>query len=141
MTVFVLEKYTKIAMSMKYLGTMLILFFIMSIGYFIFIPTLDLESYEKGIVDTSTSLGLLIFVNTIRIILAIYVVYRYIVMAKKIEGDTKNRITWFSISVIIIILGIFINLLGGALSIGIMELLALIIFDIGAFIILKGFLI
>jgi len=137
----VLEKHTKIAMSMKYLGTMLILFFIMSIGYFIFPPYLDMDDYALGIVNTHTPPGLLIFVNTIRILLAIYAVYMYTVIIRKIEGETKSRIKWFSLGIIIIILGLFINLAGGLLSLIVMELLALIIFNIGALLVLKGFLI
>ena len=141
MTLFVLEKYTKIAMSMKYLGTMLIVFFVMSIGYFIFTPSLDMEDYTAGIVDTNTPPGLFIFVNTIRLILATYAAYKYIIITRKIEGENKNRIKWFSSGVIIFILGLFINLTGGLLSIIMIEILALIIFDMGAIFVLKGFLI
>ena len=141
MTLFVLEKHTKIAMSMKYLGTMLILFFVMSIGYVIFPPNLGMDDYAQGIVNTHTLPGLFIFVNTIRILLGIYVAYRYIVINRKIEGETKNRIKWFSLGVIIIILGLSINLAGGLLSSIIMEILALIVIDIGAFLVLKGFMI
>ena len=141
MTLFVLEKYTKIAMSMKYLGTMLIVFFVMSIGYFIFPPYLDMDAYALRIVDTHTPPELQIFVNTIRILLAVYAVYRYIIITRKIEGETKNRIKWFSLGVIIFILGLFINLAGGLLSSIGMEILALIIIDIGALSVLKGFLI
>jgi len=141
MTLFVLEKHTKIAMSIKYLGTMLIVFFVMSIGYFIFPPYLDTGDYALGIVNTHTTAGLLIFVNTIRILLAIYAAYRYILITRKIEGETKNRIKWFSLGVIIIILGLLINLAGGLLQSIEIEILALVIIDIGAILILKGFLI
>ena len=141
MTLFVLEKHTKIAMSMKYLGTMLILFFIMSIGYFIFPPHLEMGDYALGIVNTHTPLILFIFVNAIRILIAIYAVYRYIVINRKIEGDTKNRIKWFSFGVILFIFGVFINLVGGILLLIVMEILALIIIAIGALLVLKGFLI
>lgn len=141
MTLFVLEKHTKIAMSLKYLGTMLILFFIMSIGYFILPPYLDMSDYALGIVNTHTPPGLLIFVNTIRILIAIYAVYRYIVINRKIEGETKKRIKWFSLGVIIFLFGLVINLTGGLLSLIVMEILALIIIDIGALLVLKGFLI
>ncbi len=141
MTLFVLEKYTKIAMSMKYFGTMLIVFFAMSIGYFLFPPYLDMDDYALGLVDTITPPGLFIFVNTIRILLAIFAAYRYIVINRKIEGETKNRIKWFSFGVIIIIFGLFINAAGGLFLSIVMEILALIIIDIGALLILKGFLI
>jgi len=141
MTLFVLEKHTKIAMSLKYLGTMLILFFIMSIGYFISPPQVEMGDYALGIVNTHTPPVLLIFVNAIRILIAIYAVYRYIVINRKIEGETKNRIKWFSLGVIIFLFGLVINLTGGLLSLIVMEILALIIIDIGALLVLKGFLI
>ena len=67
--------------------------------------------------------------------------YKYIVITRKLEGETKNRITWFSVGVIVFILGLVINLTGGLLSIIVIEILALIIFDIGALLVLKGFLI
>ena len=141
MTLFALEKYSKTVMGVKYLGTMLLLFFIMSIGYFIFPPYLDMDDYALGIVDTHTPPGLLLFVNAIRILLAILAVYKYIVITKKLEGETKNRINWFSSGVIVFILGLFINLLGGLLLLIVMEVIALIIIDIGAILVLKGFLI
>jgi len=141
MTLFVLEKHTKIAMSMKYLGTMLVLFFIISIGYLIFPPYLDMGDYTLGLVNTHTPLGLLIFVNAIRILLAIYAAYRYIVINRKIEGETKNKIKWFSLGIILFIFGLFINLAGGLFFSIVMEILALIIINIGALLVLKGFLI
>jgi len=128
-------------MSMRYLGTMLLLFFVMSIGYFLFPPLLDLDDYALGIVDTHTPPGLLIFVNAIRIILAIFAVYKYIVITKKLEGETKNKMKWFSLGVIVLILGLSSNLVGGLLESVVMEVVALIIIDIGAILVLKGFLI
>jgi len=141
MTVFALEEYSKTVMGWKYLGTMLVVFFFMSIGYFLFRPYLDMVAYASGIVDTHTPPGLLIFVNAIRIILAIFAVYKYIVLTKKLVGETKKRMTWFSAGVIIIILGLLINLTGGLLASIVIEIIALIIIDIGAILILKGFLI
>jgi hypothetical protein len=141
MTVFSLEKYSQITMSLKYFGSMLIVFFVMSLGYFIFPPHLEMGSYALGIVDTHTPPILLIFVNSIRILLSIYAVYKYITTTKKLEGETKNRMKWFSIGVIVLILGIVINLAGGLLSSIVTEIIALIIVDIGAFLVLKGFLI
>jgi hypothetical protein len=141
MTIFSLEEYSKTVMSWKYLGSMLVVLFVMSLGYFLFPPHLDMDDYALGIVDTHTPPGLLVFVNTIRILLAIFAVYKYIVITKKLEGETKKRITWFSIGVIIIIFGLLINLLGGLLASIMIEIVALIIIDIGAFLVLKGFLI
>jgi hypothetical protein len=141
MTLIVLEKHTKIAMSMKYLGTMLILFFVMSIGYFIFPPILNMVDYALGNVNTHTLPGLQIFVNAIRIVLTAYAALKYIVINRTIEGKIKSRIKWFSLGVIIIILGLFANLTGGFFSFIEIEILALIIIDIGALLVLKGFLI
>jgi len=128
-------------MSLKYLGTMLIIFFIMSIGYFIFTPNLKMVEYADGIVDTHTPPGLFIFVNAIRILLVLYAAYRYIVINRKIEGETKNRIKWFSLGVIVFLFGLSINLTGGLFSLIVLEILALIIIDIGALLVLRGFLI
>lgn len=141
MTLFALEKYSKTAMSMKYLGTMILLFFVMSIGYFLFRPHLDMIKYANEIVDTHTPSELLVFVNTIRIILALFAVYKYIVITRKLEGETKNRMKYFSVGVIVFILGLLINLLGGLLESIEMEIIALIIIDIGILLVLKGFLI
>ena len=113
----------------------------MSIGYFIFPPHLEMGDYALGIVNTHTPSGLLIFVNAIRLLFAIYAVIRYILIAKKLEGQTKNRIKWFSLGLIIIIFGLIANLAGGLLSSIGLEILALVIIDVGAVIILKGFLI
>jgi len=141
MTLIVLEKHFKIAMSMKFFGTMLILFFVMSIGYFIFPPNLVMGDYALGIVNTHTLPGLQIFVNTIRLSIAIFAACSYIIITRKIEGETKNRMKWFSLGVILFILGLFINLAGGLLSSIVMEISALIIIDIGALLVLKGFFI
>jgi len=97
--------------------------------------------YADGIVDTHTPPGLFIFVNAIRILLVLYAAYRYIVINRKIEGETKNRIKWFSLGVIVFLFGLSINLTGGLFSLIVLEILALIIIDIGALLVLRGFLI
>jgi len=140
MTVLILEKYNKAAMSIRYFGTLILLFLVMSIGYFFFIPTLDITAYAEGIVDTNTPIGWLVVVNALRISLAIYVSAKYILIAKKLEDDTKNKINWFSVGVIVIIIGLFLNLAGGALLSPIVEILALLMIDIGSILILKAFL-
>ncbi|MFX1316343.1 MAG: hypothetical protein ACFE9T_10800 [Promethearchaeota archaeon] len=142
MTVFILTKFAKVAMSLQYFGTMMVFFFIMSFGYFIWVPKLDMESYEKDIVNTITPLGWFIFVNGLRVIMSIYVVYKYIIMTKKIEEETKKRIQWFSIGVTIVVLGLLINLTAGFFSSIeiLLEIIALIAIDLGSLAILKGFL-
>ena len=139
MTVFVLEKYEKIAMSLKYLGTMMVLFIIMSVGYFILIPELNMVDYTAGIVNTETNRGLFIFVNLIRIALFLYVVYRYAMINKKVEQETKKRVQWFFIGVLLITGGVFINLIGGLIDSIELEILALIFIDIGIGVIVRGF--
>lgn len=141
MTLIVLERHKKESMSLKYLGTMIILFGVMSIGYFILPPHLDMVEYALERVNTHTDPALFIFVNAIRLLFATYAAIRYSIIARKLEGQTKNRIKWFSLGLFIIILGFVINLTGGLFSSIELEILALIVIDIGAIIILKGFLI
>ena len=145
MTLVVLEKHRKVSMSLKYLGTMLIVFFVMNIGYFVFPPHLEMSDYALGIVNTHTDQALQIFVNAIRLLFATYATIRYNIITRKIEGETKNRtknrMKWFSFGLIIMILGLTTNLAGGLFSSILLEILALVIIDIGAFLVLKGFLI
>ncbi|MFX0028555.1 MAG: hypothetical protein ACFE8B_05065 [Candidatus Hermodarchaeota archaeon] len=142
MTVFILEKYKKIAMSFKYLGTMIILFIIMSFGYFIpyFKPSLDIMKYSDGIVDTTTPLGWFIFVNVIRIALSAFVVYKYAKITRTIGEETKKRVQWFFSGILLVIIALFINLVGGMLEWIPLEIIALFTINIGSLLILKGFL-
>ena len=141
MTVLVLEKYEKVAMSLKYITFIIVLFIIMSIGYVIWPPKLDQISYANGLVNTETALGLLLFVNFSRIIICIFVIYRYILISNKLEGDRKKRIQWFYTGIIIVVFGLFINLLGGSLNSIAIEIVALIAIDLGTLAVFKGFLI
>jgi hypothetical protein len=144
MTVFVLKKYTKIAMSIKYFGSMMALFLIMSVGYFIWIPVLDMGEYALGIVNTTTFLGLFLFVNAIRIALILYVVYAYTIITRKIENETRWKMQRFTKGVIFVILGLLTNLIAAIFDPPIeilIEILALILIDVGALFILYGFLI
>ncbi len=70
-----------------------------------------------------------------------YVIFKYTRITKKVEEATKKRIQWFSVGVIIIIVGIVINLIGGFLGNILIEIFALILLDLGIFVIVKGFLI
>ncbi|MFW9820881.1 MAG: hypothetical protein ACFFE5_14835 [Candidatus Thorarchaeota archaeon] len=140
MTVFLLEKYKKGAMSFKYFGTMMILFIIMSFGYLVWPPELNLTSYALGIVNTETPPFLFIFVNLIRAGLSIYVVYKYAMITKKMEGDIKKKVQLFFIGIIFVIIAVIINLVGGIIEVVILEVIALITIDIASIVILKGFL-
>lgn len=142
MTVLILEKYKKVAMSLKYLGPMFALFIIMSVGYFIFPPILnrtDLEDNE--IINTETVWGLQIFVHVIRIVLFAYIVYKYAIITRKVEKETKRRVQWFFAGIILAIVGLLINLIGGILGEIPFEIIAMITISIGIIIIVKGFLI
>lgn len=141
MTVFILDKYEKVAMSTKYFGTMVALFIIMSAGYVIWPPTLNLTRYGQGIVDTETPPPWFITIILIRAILLIYVVYRYAIMSRKMEGEIRKRVQWFFIGNIFIFIALIIDLIGGAFSFILIEVIALIAVDIATITILKGFLI
>lgn len=143
MTVFILEKFKKIAMDFTHLGTMIILFVIMSIGYFIpgLTPNLNEIDHGNGLINTETNRLLFYFVNIIRIGLFSYVVFKYAIIARKVENDTKKRVQWFFAGVVIVIVGLLFNLVGGSLNEALIEIFALILFDIGVFVVVKGFLI
>lgn len=141
MTVFVLEKFPKRAMSPRYLGTMLIIFIIMSFGYFIWPPEVDPELYTQGIINTTTFLPWFLFVNIFRMVLFGYAVFKYAMITKKTEDEAKKRIRWFFIGILILIIGLIFNLFGGIFNLVLIEILALILFNVGAIIIVKGFFI
>jgi len=140
MTVFLLEKYKKIAMSFKYLGVMMIIFVSISFGYFIWIPKLNIADYSGGIVNTSTEFGWQLFVNVTRMVLLAYVVYKYAKITRNVGEDTKKRIQWFFMGVITVIIGLLINLIGGMFGSIILEVFALVIIDVAIILIFKGFL-
>ncbi|MFX0031857.1 MAG: hypothetical protein ACFE8E_08385 [Candidatus Hodarchaeota archaeon] len=139
MTVQILEKSQKVATSVKYLGTLMILFIIMSFGYFIWRPYLNPSYYTQGITDTSTHPVLLSFVNILRISLVVYIIYKYAMITRKTEGETKKRVQWFFIGTIIVVIGLGINLIGGIFNQIFIESFALILINIGAMVIIKGF--
>jgi len=145
MTVFILEKYKKIALNIKHLGLMMVLLIIMSVGYFIVepFPFLDWDAFHDvpPIIDTLSDKYLSAFVNILRIGLFIYVIVKYGMITKKVEEDTKKRIQWFIVGVTIITVGVVTNLIGGLLYNISIEIFALVLFDIGIFIVVKGFLI
>jgi hypothetical protein len=140
MTVFILDKYKKVAMSPKYLGTLIFFLIIMSFGYFAWPPTLNTENYALGIVDTETPLFWFIFVSIIRTGLSIYVVYKYAMITREIGTETKKKVQWFFIGIIFVIVALIINLIGGLIESIVIEVTALIIIDVGSIAILKGFL-
>jgi uncharacterized membrane protein len=130
-------------MDITHLGTIAILFVIMSIGYFIppLAPHLDEEAHAIGQINTETPYLLLYLVNIVRIALASYVVIKYAMISRKVEGETKKRVQWFFGGVVIIIIGLLFNLIGGSINVPLIEIVALILLNFGYFAIVKGFLI
>ena len=142
MTVLIIEKYKKVAMSLKYLGPLFALFIIMSIGYFILPPTLnEVEYADNKIIDTDTNLFVQVLANVLRIALFAYVVYKFVIITRKIEIETKRRVQWFFAGIILAIIGLLLNLVGGILGNIPFEMVALLIIDVGMVLIFKGFLI
>ena len=141
MTVFILEKSEKLAMTTKYLGIVVVLYIISIFGYFIWTPTLNMERYRQGIVDTETPLGWFLFVNVWRLALLVFVLYKYAIIAKSTQGVPRQQVLWFFAGSSIIIVGLLFNLIGGILGSIIVEILGMITFNIGIAFIVKGFLI
>ena len=141
MTVFILEKSEKLAMTPKYLGIMMVLSIISIFGFFIWTPTLNMERYKQGIIDTETPIGWFLFVNILRMALFGYALFKYAMITKKTEDEAKQRMRWFFIGILISIIGLVFNLLGGILKNTLIEILALILFNIGTITIVKGFFI
>ncbi len=141
MTVFVLEKYEKVAMSLKFLGTMIVILIVMSVGYIICVPTLNMTRYAQGIIDTETPLPWFVIIISIRAILLVYVVYKYAQMSRKLVGEIKKKVQWFFIGIVFIIIALLIDLIGGAFGFILIEVFALVAVDIATITILKGFLV
>lgn len=141
MTTFILDKSEKLAMSKKYLGIILLLFFLSIIGYFIWTPTLNMERFDQGIVDTETPTIWFVFVNAFRLIVLIYVLVKYGIIARKSQEPlVKKKVSWFLGGSIINVIGILLNLFGGLLGSPWFEILGLMSFNAGAIAIVKGFL-
>jgi len=141
MTVFILEKSEKLAMTPKYLGMMMVLYITLTFGFFIWTPTLNMERYKQGIIDTETPIGWFLFVNIWRLVLFIFVLYKYAIVAKSTQGVPRKQVLWFFAGSFIVIVGILLNLIGGIAGSILVEIFGLIAFDIGVGFVVKGFLI
>ncbi len=140
MTVFTLEKTQKEALSAKYLGTLIVFYLIMSLGYFIWYPTPDPVLYLDQVVDTTTPHPWFDFVNLFRIGIVIYALFKYAMIIRRTEGKAKIRIEWFFAGISIVVIGLIINYIGGypISDIYQIETFALISFNLGGILILKG---
>jgi hypothetical protein len=141
MTIFILDKSEKLAMVPKYLGIITVLYIVSIFGFFIWTPTLNMERYNQGIIDTETPLGWFLFVNIWRLALFIFVLIKYGIIAKGTQGVPRQQVLWFFAGSFIVIVGILFNLIGGILGSILIEILGLIAFNLGIAFIVKGFLI
>ncbi len=140
MTTFILDYSEKVAMDKKYLLIILALLIISSFGYFVWYPELNMENFAKGVVDTETPLFWYLFVSLFRVSISAYVLYKFSRILQKLDGMERKRILWFFIGSAINIGGILINMIGGIVSLLILEILGLATFNIGTFFIVRGFL-
>ncbi len=141
MTVFILEKSEKLAMTPKYLGIVMVLYITLTFGFFIWTPTLNMERYKQGIIDTETPIGWFLFVNVWRLVLFIFVLYKYVIVAKSTQGVPRKQVLWFFAGSFMFIVGILLNLIGGIAGSILIEILGLIAFNVGVVFVVKGFLI
>lgn len=141
MTVFILKHGEKKGMRKKYLGITFAFFIVSIFGYFIWIPSLNMERYAQGIVDTETPLFWYVFVSVVRLALFGFVFYQYAKIARFTEGIAKKRVIWFLRGSFVALIGIILNMVGGVLSSLLVEILGLIAIDIGIIGIVNGFLI
>lgn len=140
MTEFVVEFSEKAALSAKYLLISILLFLVFSIGYAIWVPTLNMEDYANGYVNTETPTFWFLTVFSYRIIIMVYVLYKFIRIANQSTGAVQKQMKFFAIGMIINISATLITLLGGISGIVgvILEIVGLLTFNIGVLVIIRG---
>lgn len=140
LTEFVVEYSEKAAISAKYLLISGCLFLVFSIGYFIWIPTLNLADYAEGHVNTETPTFWFILVFSYRILVMGYVLYKFLHIGNQSTGAVKTQMNYFALGMIINIGATLITLLGGIHGILgiILEIIGLLAFNIGVLVIIKG---
>ncbi|MHA1619920.1 MAG: hypothetical protein ACTSVZ_11625 [Promethearchaeota archaeon] len=144
MTEFILEFSEKSAMTPKFLLITFGLYLTSILGYFIWYPSVDEANYVLGEVNTHTEPGLLIYVSIYRLVIAFYVLIKFIILVKKAqEALVRKKLKFFMIGMIFIIIGIVLFLFGNiAGNIGIiLEIVGQVSLNIGMIEILRGFLV
>ena len=114
-TEFILEQSAKEAMTLPYLALSGGLFLIFSAGYLAWIPTIDEAEYALGIVGTNTNMFWFITVNLYRLGLLAYIIIKYYLIGKKAKGVTKKKMSIFTYSLIVAVVGIVFNLAAGVI--------------------------
>jgi len=142
MAVFVLNYSEKKALAPKYLIIAFGINICLLLGYLFWPPTLNEENYAKGIVDTETPAFFFLILSIYRILIVVYVIYKFNVISKKLEGIIKRRVKKVSIGTMIITIGLLINIFSGSIGkIGnYLEIIGFCLFIAGLFISLQGFL-
>jgi len=139
MAEFIIEYSEKRAVSFRFLLMAAGFSLITSVGYAVWPISLNLDKYALGEVDTITPPGWFYAVFIARILIMVYVMAKFAVMAKKTSGSLKKQLHFFIIGMVFVVLGTLFTLLGGAIS-GIFEIVGQFAFDAGAIFILQGFL-
>lgn len=142
MAFFILDYSEKMAMVPKYLGIAFGISCGLLIGYIFWPPVLNIENYAVGIVDTETPVYYFLVLSIFRIAVVLYLLIKFNIISKKLEGVYKKRIKIGSRGTLIITAGLMINIFSGSIGIidNYLEILSFCLFLCGLFFSLKGFL-
>ena len=140
MTEFVLDHSEKAALSWKFLLIAFIPLFLSAIGYAIWVPTLNMDDYLDGHVNTDTPTAWFIAVFAYRIGVMCFVLIKFVLSAKKSQGRVKTQMNLFALGMVISIGATILTLLGGVPGIigVILEIVGLLSFDFAVLVIYKG---
>lgn len=111
----------------KRIWLLLISFFVISTGfYLIFPPTLDMDAFSQGIVDTDTPLITFLIANGFRIFALTFSTVRFRYLVKRSRNERMRKtFRFFAQGNLVFIVGIVLNLLGGLLKENILEIFGL----------------
>lgn len=128
-------------LSIRFLLPIAILYIISFIGYFIWIPTLNMEDYAQGIVNTKTETFWFLFVNLYRVLILIFVIIRFSLLASRATGVFKKQLRFFTVGTFFILIALFVNAFGGQIpSLELfLEVSMFVFMDAGMIISLRGF--
>jgi hypothetical protein len=142
MVVYILDYSEKQAMVPKYLGLAFGISLFLLIGYIFWPPSLNMENYALGIVDTETPIIYFIILSVFRIFVILFVLVKFNMISKKSEGIVKDRVKIVSRGTLIITVGLMINIFSGSIGMigNYLEIIGFCLFIGGLFFSLRGFL-
>jgi len=142
MVTFIIDHSEKTALSVKYFCISFGISSVILLGYIFWTPTLNMEYYELGIVDTETPLFYFFFLSLFRLIVIIYVLIKFNIVSNKAKGIAKKRLKLVSRGTLLLIVGFMINIFSAQIGdIGIyLEISGLWLCIVGLLISVKGFL-